>query len=95
MADDEEEDAGPVVELGEGAAVEGAPLERATARLYFGIERSEVERREGDTVVRTPDGPRELGDVLAEVEATYFETRRDLEAAVEAVVGTGPVPTDE
>jgi hypothetical protein len=90
---DEEEDERPVLELGEGAAVEGAPLERVTARLYYGIERSEVERREGDTVVRTPDGPRHLGDVLAEVEETYFETRRDLEAAIEGVVGTGPVPT--
>jgi hypothetical protein len=90
---DEEEDEGPVVELGEGEPVEGVPLEQATARLYYGIEKSEVERREGDTVVRTPDGSRQLGDVLAEVEETYFETRRDLEAAIEGVVGTGPVPT--
>ena len=90
---DEEEDEGPVVELGEGEAVEGAPLERVTARLYFGIEKSEVDRREGDTVVRTPDGPRELGDVLAETEETYFETRRALESTVETIVGTGPVPT--
>jgi hypothetical protein len=94
MADDEE-DAGPVVELSEGTAVEGAPLERATARLYYGIEKSEVERREGDTVIRTPDAPRELGDVLAEIDETYFAARRDLEAAVESVVGTGPVTTDE
>lgn len=93
MADDEAEDEGPVVELGDGDAVEGAPLERVTARLYYGIEKSEVERREGDTTIRTPDGPRELGDILTETDETYFDTRRALEEAVEAVVGTGPVPT--
>ena len=94
MADEAEaEDEGPVVELGEGEPVEGAPLERVTARLYYGIEKSEVERREGGSVVRTPDGPRQLGDVLAEVDETYFETRRALETAIEGVVGTGPVPT--
>jgi hypothetical protein len=94
MADEEEEE-GPVVELGEGKPVKGVPLEQVTARLYFSIELSEVERREGDTVIRTPDGPRELGDVLAEVGETYFPARRDLKMAVEAVVGTGPVPTAE
>lgn len=95
MADDEDEaDDGPVVELGEGETVEGAPLSRVTSRLHYGIELSEVLRREGDTVVRTPDGPRELSDVLAESEETYFPTRQSLQSAVREVVGTGPVPTE-
>lgn len=93
-SDDAEEDA-PAVELGEGAAVEGAPPARVLARLHFGIEASEVERREGDTVVRTPDGPRELGDVLAAVDETYFPRREALAEAVRETIGTGPVPTDE
>lgn len=93
-ADEAEEDSGPVVELGEGEDVEGAPLARVTSRFHFGIERSEVIRREGDTVIRTPDGPRELRDVLEQTDETYFPTRQDLESAVRSVVGTGPVPTE-
>lgn len=92
--DDEEADALDV-ELGEGASVEGAPPARVFARLHYGITVSDIERREGDTVVRTPDGPRELGDILADVDETYFERREELAAAVRETVGTGPVPTDE
>jgi hypothetical protein len=95
MADDEEEEEGPVVELGEGPAVEGAPLARVASRLYFGIERSEAERRVGDVEIRTPDGPRTLSDVLGEVDETYFPRRQDFEDAVRGVVGTGPAPTTE
>jgi hypothetical protein len=94
MADDEEEDEGPVVELGEGPDVAGVPLSQVTSRLHFGIEKSEVVRRAGDTEIRTPDGPRELGDVLAESSETYFPRRQDFESAVRAVIGTGPVPTE-
>ncbi|MFB6205937.1 MAG: DUF5789 family protein [Haloglomus sp.] len=93
--EDEEATEEPAVELGEGEAVEGAPLARVTHRLHYGIEHSEVVRREGDTVIRTPDGPRPLGDVLEAVDQTYFDTRNALESAVEDVVGTGPVPTAE
>lgn len=99
MAEDTEESADeessePAVELGDGETVEGAPIARVTARLHFGIEKSEVVRREGDVTIRTPEGPRELADVLAESDETYFPTRQDLESAVRAVVGTGPVPTE-
>lgn len=96
MADtDEDEEAAPAVDLGEGAPVEGAPLARVASRLTWGIEKSEIERREGDTVVRTPDGPRDLADVLAEVETPYFERRQEFVAAVREVLGTGAVPTEE
>jgi hypothetical protein len=95
MADEDEEDAGPVVELGEGDPVEGAPLARVASRLYYGIEASEVVRREGETEIRTPDGPRELGAVLDAVDATYFDTRQAFVSAVEGAVGTGPVPTTD
>jgi hypothetical protein len=92
---DEEDDEEPAVALGEGEPVEGAPLARVTARLMWGIEKSTIVEREGDTVIRTPDGPRELADVLADVEEPYFATRQEFEAAVEGVIGTGPVPTAE
>lgn len=91
MAEDESEEDAPVVELGEGESVEGAPLARVTSRLHWGIEKSEVERREGDTEIRTPDGPTALADVLSNVDETYFPTRQDFVDAVRGVVGTGPV----
>lgn len=91
--DNDEEDVEPAVTLGDGAAVEGVPLARVSSRLTWALERSEVRRREGDTVVRTGDGPRELGDVLDEVEETYFDSRQSFEGAVREVIGYGPVPT--
>jgi hypothetical protein len=95
MSDDEsEEETEPAVELGDGPDVEGAPLSRVTARLTWGIEHSTIVEREGDTVVRTPDGPQELSAVLEGVEETYFADRHEFEAAVRAVIGTGPVPTE-
>lgn len=96
MADDSDEDEeAPAVELGEGGDVEGAPLARVSARFMWGIEQSEVLDREGDTTIRTPDGPRELGDVLEAADETYFPTRQAFEDAVRAEIGTGPVPTTE
>ena len=97
MADDEEseEEEGPAVELGDGEPVKGAPLARVSARLMWGIEQSDVRRREGETVIRTPDGPKKLKDVLEEVDLTYFEKRQEFEDAVEDVIGTGPIPTNE
>jgi hypothetical protein len=92
MADDED-DEGPAVELGEGEPVEGAPLARVASRLTWGKKQSEIAEREGDTTIRTPDGPRDLGDVLDEVDVPYFESRREFTDEVRAVVGDGPVPT--
>jgi len=96
MADDtEDEEEGPAVELGDGAAVEGAPLSQVASRLRWPHQQSEVERKEGDAVIRTPDGPRELAAVLEDVDITYFEKRQEFVAAVRDVVGHGPVPTAE
>lgn len=97
MAEDsgeEDGEAGPAVELGDGESVEGAPLARVASRLTWPIEASEIERKEGATVVRTPDGPRELADVLGDVETTYFATRREFVGAVREAIGVGPVPTE-
>ncbi len=96
MADDEDqEEEGPAVELGEHRPVEGAPITRLTARLHYGIERSEVDRRLGEEEIRTPDGPRQLGNVLDSLEETYFPRQQDLEAAVRDAVGHGTVPAGE
>ncbi len=94
MADDESENE-PAVPLAKGAPVEGAPVARVAARLMWGIEKSEIAAREGDTVVRTPDGPRELADVLADVDQPYFATRQEFLDAVGDTIGDGPVPTAE
>lgn len=93
-ADADEEAEEPAVELGERTPVEGAPLARVTARLHFPLQCSEVDRREGDATIRTPDGSQDLSDVLAETDVTYFATDDEFEAAVRDVVGTGPVPTE-
>lgn len=97
MADDEsdEQEEPPAVELGEGEPVEGAPLARVTSRLNWGTAHSDIVEREGDTTIRTPDGPQDLADVMAEVDTPYFETRQEFTEAVHAVTGTGPVPTAE
>lgn len=92
MSDTDEED-GPAIELGEGDPVEGAPLARVSSRLHYAIGKNEIVRREGETVIRTPDGPRELASVLEETDEVYFDTRRAFETAVREVIGTGPVPT--
>lgn len=92
MADDEEEDEGPAVELGEGEPVEGAPLARVASRLTWGKKKSAIVDREGDTTIRTPDGPQELGEVLDEVGVPYFESRQEFTDEVRAVIGTGSVP---
>jgi len=95
MADETDEDEeAPAVELGEGEPVEGAPLARVASRLTWAQQKSEVVRKEGDSVVRTPDGPQTLASLLEDVDITYFETRREFEDAVREVVGTGPVPTE-
>jgi hypothetical protein len=91
MTDDSDDE--PTFELGDGEPVEGAPLARVSARLMWGIEKSTVVDREGETLIRTPDGPQELGEILDDVDHTYFDTRQSFEDAVHGVVGTGPVPT--
>ena len=94
MADgDEEDEAGPVVELGDGDPVDGAPLARVSSRQTWGVEKSRLIEREADTEIRTPDGPQRLGDVLDAVDSVYFARRQDFEDAIQNVVGTGPVPT--
>lgn len=89
-ADDEDE---PAVTLGERTPVEGAPLARVTSRLHWPTQASEIVRLEGDSVIRTPDGPRELADVVEEIDDTYFERHQEFERHVRDVVGTGPVET--
>lgn len=94
MADDEESEE-PAVVLGDGVDVEGVPLAQVSARFMWGIEKSAIEAREGDTVIRTPDGPQELQTLLSDLEKSYFATRQEFEDALGEVIGHGPVPTPE
>jgi hypothetical protein len=91
MSDDEEDE--PAVELGEQTPVEGAPLARVSSRLFWPKEKSEIDRLEGETVIRTPDGPQTLSTVLESVDETYFQRHQEFETHVREVIGTGPVPT--
>lgn len=93
MADDNEDEAEPAVELGDGEPVEGAPLARVASRLHWATQKSEIVRKEGDETIRTPDGPQALADVLEQVDETYFETRQEFVRHVREVIGTGPIPT--
>ena len=96
MSDEEpdEEEAAPAVELGEGTSVEGVPIARVASRLTWPQERSEVVRKEGDVVIRTPEGPQPLSAVLEAADTSYFATRQAFLSAVRAVVGVGPVPSE-
>lgn len=91
---DEEEDEGPVVELGEETPVEGQPIARVASRLTWPKQMSWVVRQEGDAVIRTPSGPQTLSDVLERVDETYFDKRRTFVEEVRSVAGTGPVETE-
>lgn len=95
MADEDSDDEEPAIALGEGELVEGAPLARVSARLMYGIEKSTVIEREGETTVRTPKGPQELAAVLEDVDVPYFATRQEFESTVQEAMGAGPVPTAE
>lgn len=96
MADDNgEEEEAPAVELGEGEPVEGAPLVRVASRLSWPKEKTQVVQMEGETVIRTPDGPKTLADVLEDVDVPYFERRPEFLQAVRAALGEGPIPTGE
>ena len=91
---DEDAEEEPSVELGESAAVEGAPLARVASRLTWPQERSEIARKEGDVEIRTPDGPRSLESLLEATDVTYYATRQAFLEAVRGVVGPGPIPTE-
>lgn len=91
----EEDDSEPTVELGEGVSVDGAPLARVASRLTWPQEASRIREKEGDSTIRTPAGPRELGAVLEETSETYFGTRQEFREEVESVIGTGPVQPTE
>jgi len=93
MAEDTDEEDG--VELGSGASVEGAPISRVAERLTWAIQKSEIDRKEGETDIRTPEGPRPLTEILDEIEETYFPTRQSFRDAVTDVIGNGPIPTEE
>lgn len=91
---EDEEESEPAVELGSGPDVEGQPVARVASRLTWPAARSDVRAQEGDSVIRTPDGPRDLDAVLVESDVPLFESRSEFLDAVAAVVGRGPVATE-
>lgn len=96
MSDDEEqEEEEPLVELGDRVPVEGVPLAQVASRLAYPQQQSEVSRKEGETVVRTPEGPKRVDELLEATDNPYFQSRQEFVDAVREVIGTGPVPTAE
>ncbi|PAU85327.1 hypothetical protein CK500_01265 [Halorubrum salipaludis] len=91
---DEAEAEEPAVELGEGPDVAGEPIARVASRLTWPAKRSDLRAQEGDATIRTPEGARNLGDVLDESEVPLFESRSEFVTEIEDVVGRGPVATE-
>ncbi|ERG96403.1 DUF5789 family protein [Haloquadratum walsbyi] len=96
MADEAEGngDDEPIVELGEKTPVAGQPLARVAARLTWPHEVSRIIDQEGESMIRTPTGPRQLESVLMDVDDTYIDSRQTFVSAVEDVIGNGPVETE-
>jgi len=92
--DDSDDESTPTVQLGDGRAVEGAPIARVAARLAWPQTKSDILEKFGDTDIRTPDGPESLATILESVEDTYFDRRQTFVAAVRDVVGREPVATE-
>ena len=88
------EEVEPAVELGDRVDVAGEPIARVASRLTWPAARSDVANQEGDAAIRTPEGPRDLDDVLADAEVSLFESRSEFVATVEELVGRGPVATE-
>lgn len=94
MADDDTEEEEPAVELGEAPTVEGAPLARVASRLTWPAPKSDVLDQEGDTTIRTPDGPRTVQSILGDLDEPYFDTRQAFTQTVRDAIGRGPVSTE-
>ena len=94
MSDDEEADAEPTVHLGDGRAVEGAPVARVAARLTWPQTHSDIVEKVGATEIRTPDGPETVASVLDSVDTTYFDRRQTFVNSVFDVIGREPVATE-
>lgn len=91
MSEDEESEAEPAVELGEGPDVAGQPIARVASRLTWPKPKSEIVAREGGVEIRTPEGPRALDGVLEAIDVDVFDTRGTFVEAVHEEVGRGPV----
>ena len=94
MADDDEADAEPTVQLGDGRAVDGAPIARVAARLTWPQTHSDIVDKVGETEIRTPDGPQRLDELLEPVETSYFDRRQTFVEAVFEEIGREPVATE-
>ena len=68
----EEESSFVDMKLDVDGTVEGAPIERIASRLTWPQEKSEIVRKEGEELIRTPTGARKLEDLLEEVDTTYL-----------------------
>lgn len=92
--EDSAEEAEPAVELGDGPDVAGAPLARVASRLTWPQTKSDIEAKEGDVEIRTPDGPQTISSLLEDVDDTYFDSRQTFVERIESVAGRGPVATE-
>ena len=83
------------MELDVDGTVEGAPIERIASRLTWPQEKSEIVRKEGGELIRTPNGARKLEDLLEGVDTTYFSKRQMFVEILEKQIGKGTILVSE
>tara|TARA_B110000014_G_scaffold234254_2_gene198028 strand:+ start:298 stop:603 length:306 start_codon:yes stop_codon:yes gene_type:complete len=91
----EEKSSSEDMKLDVDGTVEGAPIERIASRLTWPQEKSEIIRKEGGELIRTPDGAKKLEELLEEVDTTYFSRRQMFVEIVEKRIGKGNVSVVE
>jgi hypothetical protein len=91
----EEKSSSEDMKLDVDGTVEGAPIERIASRLTWPQEKSEIVRKEGEELIRTPDGAKKLEELLEEVDTTYFSRRQMFVEVLEKRIGKGNVSVVE
>ncbi len=91
----EEESSFVDMKLDVDGTVEGAPIERIASRLTWPQEKSEIVRKEGEELIRTPTGARKLEDLLEGVDTTYFSKRQMFVESIEKQIGKGTISVSE
>lgn len=91
----EEKSSSGDMKLDVDGTVDGAPIERIASRLTWPQEKSEIVRKEGGELIRTPDGAKKLEELLEEVDTTYFSRRQMFVEIIEKRIGKGNVSVVE
>lgn len=93
MAEDDADEE-PAIALGDDPPVPGAPVGRVASRISWPRAKSDILAAEGETQIRTADGPRPLSELLDGVDISYFGRHQEFVGAIRDEIGYGPVAED-